>query len=90
MAGERTFGQPIPDDKLSAFMNVLYNVWFKKWKKTTDEDSFDSATRELSTIMEQGKEYPVVEHMCMSLLYELDARRKGGYTKTTRKKPLTL
>jgi hypothetical protein len=93
MDGQRTFGQPIPDDKLSALMNVLYNVWFKKWKHETTEKSLDTAINELSKIMEQGQEYPVVAHLSMALLYELDARIHGGYTQTTRDKllkPITM
>lgn len=91
MDGKRTFGQAIPDDKLSALMNVLYNGWFKKWKsRMTSEAEFDAAWSELDAIMRQGEQYPVVSHLCISLLYELDARLNGGYTETTRDKLLML
>ena len=83
--------QPIPDEKLNALLNVLLNTWFRKWRtRMTAEVNFDAAWRELDRIMEQGEQYPVVRHLCIALLYELDARLHGGYTETTRDKLLTL
>lgn len=82
---------PIPDEKLSALMNVLFNTWFKKWRtKMTSENNFDAAWRELDIIMRQGEQYPVVANLCISLLYELDARLHGGYSEVTRKKILSI
>lgn len=91
MNGSRDFGSPIPDEKLNALMNVLVNIWFKKWRHmATTENRFDQAWKELDVIMNQGQAYPVVRHLCIALLYELDARLHGGYTETTRDKLLTL
>ena len=82
---------PITDEKLSALMNVLYNTWFQKWRhRMKAESDFDAAWDELDIIMRQGEQYPVVKHLCISLLYELDARLHGGYTETTRDKLLAL
>lgn len=80
---------PIPDEKLSALMNVLFNTWFKKWRtKMTSETNFDAAWRELDIIMRQGEQYPVVRHLGISLLYELRARLDGSYTEYTKDKLL--
>ena len=91
MNGERTFGKPIPNEKLSELMNTVFNVWFKKWKRVSMTDaSFDEAFDEVCEIMKQYDEYPVASHLCISLLYELDARMFGGYTETTKDKVLQL
>lgn len=93
MKGGRSFGQPIPDTHLKPLMNVIYNTWFGKWKlraaKLTDED-FDKAMAELDHIMEQGKGYPIVRNLAITFLYELSARKNGGYTETERDKLLSI
>lgn len=90
MNKNRSYGQPIPDDKLSAFMNVLFNVWFRKHRRLSTDLDFDIAWDELDIIMAQGDQYPVVRHLGIVLLYELDARMHGGYTETTKEKLLEL
>ena len=91
MNGKRTFGKTIPDKQLSEIMNEVFNGWFKRWKKVElNDDKFNQAFDEIWEIMRVNDEYPVVAHLCISLLYELDARLHGGYTETTRDKLLTL
>lgn len=91
MNGKRTFGEVMPDEKLSAFLNALCNKWFKKWRaEELTEDRFMQAWAELDDVIHQGEQYPFVRHLYIAFLYELDARRFGGYTETTRDKLLTL
>lgn len=86
----RTYGGPLPDEKFPALMNALFNVWFRKWKNIRADEEYDAAAVELNRIMEQGDQYPAVKHLCISLLYELEARMHGGYTKTGRDKLLAI
>jgi hypothetical protein len=89
--GDRSFGQPVPDTQLAQLMNVIYNVWFRKWKQRAShmtDDEFDLAVSEINHIMEQGKEYPIVKNLAITFLYELSARKNGGYTETERDKLL--
>lgn len=91
MNGERTFGQPIQDEQLSALMNVLVNCWWQKWKRQPATDEiFLRACDELDTIMKQGEQYPVVRNLGITFLYELSARMHGGYTETERDKLVAL
>lgn len=91
MNGERDFMEVIPDSMFSVFMNRLYNVWFRRWKnRMTEEANFEAALNELGVILSEGGKYPAVKHMCITLLYELEARLCGGYSETTRNKLLTL
>lgn len=87
MDGERTYGKVIQDDKLSAVLGQMFNVWFKKWKKTELNDKlFDEATDEIWEIMMAYGDYPLIAHLGVAFLYELDARMHGGYTETTKRK----
>ena len=85
--------QTIPDDKLSALMNVIFNVWWGKWKSRaahmTDE-IYEQAANEALHIMTQGEEYPIVKHLVISFLYELAARIRGEYTEKEKNKLLDL
>lgn len=93
MNGDRKAGSAIPDGQLAALMNVIYNVWFGKWKRRAanmTDDEYDSAVMELNHIMEQGKEYPIVRNLAITFLYELSARKNGGYTETERDKLLGI
>lgn len=89
---EKPYGKPISNEKLSEVMNRLYNVWFRKWREGKLSDvSFDMAFDEAYyDIIREFDEYPVVSHLFISLIYELDARRHGGYTKSTRNKLLQM
>lgn len=82
----------IPDEQLPKLLNVVYNVWYAKWKnrKTMTDDDWTLAIGEACRIMEQGDEYPVVRNLVMTFLYELEARAFGGYTETTRGKIMQL
>lgn len=74
-------GNIISDTKLNKALNVIFNVWFQKWKcklKTMTDKDWDTCIHELNYIAEQG-EYPVVATIGIALLDELDARVKGGY-----------
>ena len=90
MNGERTFGDPIPNKMISEVMNQLFNGWFKKWRTVElDDAKFNLAFDELyADIMRKYDQYPVVSHLAISLLYELDARMHGGYTETSKGKLL--
>lgn len=91
MNGDRTFGKVIPYPKMREAMSTIYNKWWLKWKdKMQTEEDFMNAMRELDPILELGEEYPVIKHMAVSLLYDLDARLYGGYTETTRSKILSI
>ena len=74
----------MPDEKLSKAMQVVYNVWFRKWShrsgRMTDTD-WDQCLREADAIMEAGRghNYKVLEAVTMALLQELHARDLGGY-----------
>lgn len=89
--GDRTFGKPIPDGKLSDTLNILYNKWFIKWRNVemTDE-AYDQMIAGLDVILKDGEEYPLVRFLCLAFLYELDARHFGGYTETTARKVLDV
>ena len=91
MNGERTFGKAFPDGKISTLMNAVINGWFKKWRgmDLTDE-SFAEAAIEMDRLLEEGEDYPLVRNLCITLLYELDARMHGGYTETSKNKLLSL
>lgn len=81
------------DDQLSALLHVVYNVWFCKWKSRVagmSDDEWQQVAAEAWRIMEQGEDFPVVNNLVISLLYELSARLTGGYTEATRRKILAL
>lgn len=85
----------IPDNKLSSLLNIVYNVWFAKWRMQAvtmheDDPRWDQMLSEAWQIMAQGEEYPVVSHLVITFLYELEARAFGGYSETTRNKILDL
>lgn len=69
-------GNIIPDEKLGKAMQVLYNVWFDKWRRLTREmtpDMWNQCYAELMHIKEQGN-YEVVWMIGDALAMELDAR----------------
>ena len=90
MDSKRTFGKPIPDEKLAALINVLYNTWFRKWRNVemTDEN-YDLMMAGLDVFLKEAEEYPIIRGLCLTFLYELDARHFGGYTETTANKVLS-
>lgn len=91
MNGERTFGQVMASDKMNALLNVTYNKWFLKWaRQPLTDQAWNTLMAEADQIMSQGEQYPVVRHLVISLLYELDARMHGGYTETSRDKLLAM
>lgn len=74
-------GNIIPDEKLGKAMQVLYNVWFSKWRRLTREmtpDMWNLCYAELMHIKEQGN-YEVVRRIGDALAMELDARWRGHY-----------
>jgi len=71
----------IPDEKLGKALQVLYNVWFDKWRRRTREMTPDLWTQcydELLHITNQG-DYEVVQRIGNALAMELDARWRGHY-----------
>lgn len=83
----------IPDDQLPKLMNVIYNVWWSKWRPRAavmDDEAWDEAIREACKILEQGDRFPIVKNLMMSFLYELEARAFGGYTDVTSWKVMTM
>ncbi len=92
MSAGRSFGEPMPPERMKALMNVVYNRWFLKWSQAgrLTDATWDQMAAEADQIMRQGEQYPVVRHLVMALIYELDARLHGGYTEAGRDKPLAL
>ena len=83
----------LPEDQLPKLLNVVYNIWYAKWKPRSaamTDDDWTIAIEEACRIMEQGDEYPFVRNLVMTFLYELEARAFGGYTDVTREKILML
>lgn len=85
----------IPDAKLSSLLNIVYNVWFIKWRTQVvsmqdGDPRWDQLLAEAWQIMAQGEQYPLVSNLVITFLYELEARAFGGYSETTRTKILDL
>lgn len=80
--------EAIPDEKLKALLNVLYNSYFNKWKRRAPQLSDQErqlAVNEIGRIYDQGKQYPIVEALCLAFYLEIDARSRGGtYALTAR------
>ena len=71
----------ITDEKLGEALQVLYNVWFDKWRRRTREmtpDLWIQCHDELLHITNQG-DYEVVQRIGNALAMELDARWRGHY-----------
>ena len=69
----------MPDDKLLAVMNVIFNVWFRKWRnKTICDDDWDQIIAEADAISDQGRQYPLVNSLLVAFIKELEARALGG------------
>ena len=76
-----SYDQAIPDDKLKALLNVLYNSYFNKWKRRApqlSDQERSQAIEEIGRIYDQGKQYPIVEALCLAFYMEIDARSRGG------------
>ena len=85
--------QVIPDEKLPALMNVIYNKWFSKWRNRSSQlaaGEWDECYAEAMRIMQQGDEYPIVRNLIVTFLYELAARIRGEYTEVERDKLLEI
>lgn len=86
--------QTIQDDQLKSLLQVVYNVWFRKWKSriaaAMSDDDWHQMITEAWNIMEQGEEYPIVKHLVITFLYELEARAFDGYTETTKDKLIKI
>ena len=73
--------QAIPDDKLQKLLNVLYNLYFNKWKRrmvSASDQERRQCLEELDSICRQGEQYPIVEALAFAFYMELDARSRGG------------
>ncbi|MBR2999777.1 MAG: hypothetical protein IKF39_02170 [Oscillospiraceae bacterium] len=73
--------QAIPDDKLQKLLNVLYNLYFNKWKRrmpAASDEERRQCIEELDSICRQGEQYPIVEALALAFYMELDARSRGG------------
>ncbi len=85
MQGKKT----IPDDTLSDVLNRLYNEWFRTYRKkigSMTDDDWNKMVDDIEPVWKLGEQYPIVNHLVLSFLYELDARMHGGYTETTKDK----
>lgn len=74
-------GNIITDEKLGKALNVLYGVWFNKWRRITNEmtpELWDQCLAELLYITDQGN-YELVIRIGHALAMELDARWRGKY-----------
>lgn len=81
----------VPEDQLPKLMNVIYNVWWQKWRNAAmDDDAWSDAIDEACKIMAQGDRFPFVQNLVMTFLYELEARAFGGYTDVTSGKVMML
>lgn len=90
MNGDRTFGKAIPNEDLSKVMRQI-SKWWLKWKAAKiTENSFMEAWAEIDDITRNYMSYPMVRHLYLSFIYELDARLYGGYTEMTRTKLLSI
>lgn len=73
--------EPIDNRKLNALMNTIYNVWFRKWKRVShwDENLTRQMLDEANQIWQQGRQYPIVGHLIIAYVDELNARSIGHY-----------
>lgn len=68
----------IPDALMKKAMNVLFNVWFEKWKRKVghfSQDDWDVCVAELTRIAAQG-DYALVREVGTALISELERRDK--------------
>ncbi len=68
----------IPDALMKKAMNVLFNVWFEKWKRKVghfSQDDWDVCVAEFVRISAQGN-YPLVSEVGTALISELERRDK--------------
>lgn len=65
----------IADTQLSKAMNVIYNVWFEKWKRIKDPtpDQWELCIAELNYVLDQGN-FTVLITIAQALITELDQR----------------
>lgn len=70
------------DDRLNRMMNDVYNLWFAKWKDRTDltDDMWTRIFAEANQMIMENQQYPVIENLVITFLYEISARAHGGYT----------
>lgn len=83
----------IPEAELPKVLNELYNSWFLKWRdkaSTMTDSDWDDMVDAVDPIWKLGEQYPIVNHLVITFLYELDARMHGGYTETTKNKLIKL
>lgn len=73
--------EAIPDAKLGALLNTIYNVWFRKWRSLPMDKWTDAQWRQLideaNNIWQQGAQYQIVGDLVMSFLYEFETRWKA-------------
>ena len=68
-------GEPIPDEKLNRLINVIVNVWFRKWRSRRMSDAdWHTCIGEANQIIEQGRQYPIAMDLIKALLHELERR----------------
>ena len=69
----------ISNDKLTYFMNKIYNQWFVKWRDVQLPLSREQAQQlvdESVEIAEEGKDYSIVTELLKMFHNELDERDK--------------
>lgn len=73
--------EAIPDAKLNALLNVIHNVWFRKWKSLPFEKWSDDQWRQLidegNAIWQQGSQYQIVGDLVMAYIREFETRWKA-------------
>lgn len=76
-------GQFPTDDQMNEIMDNIYNHWFARWKDCTEltDDKMTELYRVADQLIEVYAQFPVVENLVITFLYEISARAHGGYTK---------
>ena len=73
--------EAIPDAKLSALLNTIYNVWFRKWRSLPMDKWTDAQWRQLideaNNIWQQGAQYQIVGDLVMAFVREFEVRWKA-------------
>lgn len=75
--------EPIPDDKLRKLLDVLINVFFRKWKdQKMDEEKWALMMKDIEALMSQGQQYEITDKLIMVIVEELELRKGVPYGKS--------
>lgn len=72
--------EQIPDDKLRKLLDVLINVFFRKWKdQKMDEEKWALMMKDIEALMSQGQQYEITDKLIMVIVEELELRKGVPY-----------